>query len=312
MAGPVVIEQPVKQLHDFLTYRTPESRQSSLLLSLSASSSALTLPRNPAKFSSSSFSLDRYPPLRGNKSPLAGEALLPPPGDDCLFPGLDDPHTAGRCEPFPGSEYPSSLPACAMVRAVLSAGPSGAPDWVGFQDLYITARGSIDHCECLTFVRPLRRDGFPIRGTKRDDTSSPCYAQILGVRRSAVFRWKPGIWLTATSSSLSGASGGSGVGQTTGLFTIVLGGRAAQRTGDGGGHQSTTGCRCHVVESTNIITVCYGNEQDVIFDDGIGPRSIVVFESRGRCLGGGTTRSSGGIIYVGDGVVAPSEQSKCS
>ena len=132
---PPDIEQLVKQLHDFLTYGTPESRQSSFLLSLSASSSALTLPRNPAKFSSSSFSLDRYPPLRGNKSPPVGEALLPPPADDCLFPDLDDPNTAGRCEPFPGSEYPSSLPACATVRAVLSAGPSGAPDWVGCQDL---------------------------------------------------------------------------------------------------------------------------------------------------------------------------------
>ena len=67
------IEWPVMQLHDFLTYRTTVSRQSYLLLSLSASSSALTLPRNPAKFSSSSFSLDHVPPLRGNKSPSAGE-----------------------------------------------------------------------------------------------------------------------------------------------------------------------------------------------------------------------------------------------
>ena len=41
------------------------SEQSSLLISLSASSSALTLPRNPAKFSSSTFSLDRFQPLRG-------------------------------------------------------------------------------------------------------------------------------------------------------------------------------------------------------------------------------------------------------
>ena len=82
---PPDIEQPCKQLHDFLTYQTPESRQSSFWLSLSASSSALTLPRNPAKFSSSSFSLDRCPPLRGNKSPLAGGALLPPPADDGLF-----------------------------------------------------------------------------------------------------------------------------------------------------------------------------------------------------------------------------------
>ena len=132
-----------------------------------------------------------FQPLRGKTSPPTGEALLPPPADDCLVPGLDDPNTAVRCEPFPGSEYPSSLPACSTVRAVLSAGPSGAPDWVGFQDLYDTARGIIDLCECPIFVRPLRRDDFPIRGTKRDDTSSPCYVQILGVWRSAVYRWKP-------------------------------------------------------------------------------------------------------------------------
>ena len=53
--------------------------------------------------------------------------------------------------------------------------------------------------------------------------------------------------------------------------------------------------------------VCYGNEQDVILDDG-----LVVSESGGRCLGSSTTRSSGGIVYVGDGVVTPSEQSKRS
>ena len=68
----------------------------------------------------------------------------------------------------------------------------------------------------------------------------------------------------------------------------------------------------HVVESTNTVPVCYGNEQDVILGDGLGPRSIVVSESGARCLGSSTTRSSGGIVYVGDGVVAPSEQSKHS
>ena len=53
---------------------------------------------------------------------------------------------AVRCEPFQGPESPSSLPACATVQAVLSAGPSGDPDWVGFQDLYDTARGIFDLC----------------------------------------------------------------------------------------------------------------------------------------------------------------------
>ena len=137
------IERPVMQLHDFLSYRTPESR---------LFSSALSLPRNPAKFSSFSFSLDCFQLLRGKTSPPTDEALLPPPADNCLVPGLDDPNTAVRCEPFPGSEYPSSLPVCATVRAVLSAGPSRAPDWVGFQDLYDTA--------CQRDHRPLRRSHF--------------------------------------------------------------------------------------------------------------------------------------------------------
>ena len=181
-----------------------------MLLSLSSSSSALTLPRNPAKFASSSFSLDRFQPLRGKTSLPTGEALLPPPADDCLVPGLDDPNTAVRCEPFPGSEYPD-LPACATVRAVLSAGPSGAPDWVGFQDLYDTARGIIYLCECPIFVRPLRRDDFPIRGTKRDDTSSPRYVQILRVRRSAMYRWKPDLCIAAASYSGPGRRKMSGV-----------------------------------------------------------------------------------------------------
>ena len=205
------IERPEMQLLDFLTYRTPESRQSSLLLSLSASSSALMLPRNRAKFSSSSFSLDCFQPLRGKTSPPTGEALLPPPADDCLVPSLDDPNTAVRCEPFPGSEYHSSLPACATVRAVLSAGPSGAPDWVGFQDIYDTARGIIDLCECHSFVRQLRRDDFPITGTKRDDTTSPRNIQILGIRRSAVYRWKPGLCIAAATYSGTGRRNMSGV-----------------------------------------------------------------------------------------------------
>ena len=139
------------------------------------------------------------------------EARLPPPADDCLAPGLDYPNTAVRCEPFPGSEYPSSLPACATVWAVLSAGPSGASDWVSFQDLYDTARGIIDLCECPIFVRPLRCDDFPIGGTKRDDTSTLRYVQILGVRRSAVYRWKPGIWFATASYSVPGHRRMSGV-----------------------------------------------------------------------------------------------------
>ena len=44
----------------------------------------------------------------------------------------------------------------------------------------------------------------------------------------------------------------------------------------------------------------------------LGLSRSFVSESGDRCLGSSTTRSLGGIIYVSDGVVAPSEQSKHS
>ena len=42
--------------------------------------------------------------------------------------------------------------------------------------------------------------------------------QILGVRRTPIYRWKPGIWLAAPST-VPPVSGSSGVGTTTGLCT---------------------------------------------------------------------------------------------
>ena len=91
------IEQPCRQLQDSPTCRTPESRQRSF-----------------------SSSIDRFQPLRRESSRPMGDTLLPPPLNDCLCPGVDTPNTVGRCVPFPESEYPSSLPACAKVRLVLS------------------------------------------------------------------------------------------------------------------------------------------------------------------------------------------------
>ena len=198
---PPDIEQPCRQLQDFLMCRTPESRQPSLWCSLSASSSACTLPRKLPEFSSSSFSIDRFQPLRRESSRPTGDALFPPPADDCLFPGVDTPNTVGRCEPFPGSEYPSSLPACATVRLVLSAGPSSASDWVDCQDLYDTVGGITYLCISHSLVRPFRSDDSPIRRIRRYETSSLRYTQVIRVRRSAVLRWKPGIRITASSYS---------------------------------------------------------------------------------------------------------------
>ena len=131
-------------------------------------------------FSSSSSSSDCFRPLRRESSRLTGDALLPPLADDCLCPVVDTPYTVGRCEPFPGSEYPSSWPECSMVRLVLSAGPSGASDWVGNQDVYDTAGGIIYLWIGHSLVRPFRSDDSPIRRIWRYDTNPPRYAQVSG------------------------------------------------------------------------------------------------------------------------------------
>ena len=113
------IEQPCGQLQDFLTCRTPESRQPYSLCSLQAISSARTLPRKLPEFSSSSFLTDRFQPLRPESS------------------------------------------------LVLSAGPSGASDWVGCQDLYYTVGGITYLCIGHCLVRPFRSDDSPIRRIRR-------------------------------------------------------------------------------------------------------------------------------------------------
>ena len=107
------IEQPVMQAQDVSTCRLSNSREFLSLFRLSASSPAPTLPRDSAKDSSPSLSLDRVQPLRGNTSPPAGEALLQPPADDSVASGLGDPNTAAWCEQYPGSE---SLGICLDVR----------------------------------------------------------------------------------------------------------------------------------------------------------------------------------------------------
>ena len=189
---PPNIERLVMQAaQDFSNCRLTKSREFLSSFRLSASSPAPMLPRDSAKDLSPFLSLGRVLPLRWNKSPLAGEALLQPPADNCVVSGVDVPNTAGRCELFPGSDSLCSLPACATVRSVPSAGPSGASDWVGFQDLYDSAGGIIDLCNA-------RDPGGGRVITVR--TAESC-VQILEVRRSAVFRWKPGIRIAASSYS---------------------------------------------------------------------------------------------------------------
>ena len=100
------IEQPCRQLQDSLTCWTQESRPPWLLCNLS-------LPRRLPVLSSSSSSSDRFRPLRRESSRLTGDALLPPPADDCLCPVVVTPYTVGRCEQLPGQ---NTLLLCPNVR----------------------------------------------------------------------------------------------------------------------------------------------------------------------------------------------------
>ena len=104
---------------------------------------------------------------------------------------MDTPYTVGRCKPFPGSGYPSSLPKCSMDRLLLSSGPSGASDWVGNQDVCDTARGITSLWIGRRLVGPFRSDDSPIRRIRRYHTNQPRYVQVSGLRRSAAYRWKP-------------------------------------------------------------------------------------------------------------------------
>ena len=119
----------------------------------------------------------------------------------CLCPVVDTPNTVGRCKPFLESGYPSSLPECSMVWLVLSTGPSGASDWVGNQDVYDTAGGIIYLWIGHSLVRPFRTDDSPIRRIRRYDSNQPRCVQVSGLRRSAAYRWKSGIGITASSCS---------------------------------------------------------------------------------------------------------------
>ena len=178
------IEQPCRQLQDSPTCRTPESRPPWLLCNFSVISSAHIRCRGGCQ-------CFRRLHLRVTVSDLSAESRR----------FVDTPNTVGRCELFPGSEYPSSLPACATVRLVLSAGPSGASDWVGSQDLYHSAGGITYLCSGHSLVRPFCSDDSPMRRIGRYESNPPRCAQVSGVRRSAAYRWKPGIWITASSCS---------------------------------------------------------------------------------------------------------------
>ena len=120
-------------------------------------------------------------------------------------------------------------------------------DCVGFGDLHTAGRWDLDRCPS---------NGLGGGQVIRDGTAG-LSVPILRVRRTAVYRWQPGIWIAASSCSVSGACGSSGVGSTLRLFTNFLGGSVGQGTSDGSGYQPTAGRRCYVVKSADTVTVCY-------------------------------------------------------
>ena len=105
---------------------------------------------------------------------------------------LGDPITYERCEWFPGSESPLSLPVYAwpsgsaflldssVIQTVLAPGTSALP-----------AEGT------STSAPSIASGGEQIIRDRIAGLSVP----ILVVRRTTVCRWKPGIWFTAPESA---------------------------------------------------------------------------------------------------------------
>ena len=197
-----VVERSGTQAQEFLTCRLSESLKFHPLFRLSSSPPSPTLPWGAAYDLSPPFSLGRvqmghsqevpgedssfsvsplspglfFKPPRGSTSPPAGGTLLPTTADGCVVSGLGDPITAAWCEQYPGSESPWSLPVCVAVRLILSAGPSGASDWVGFEDICSTAGGILDLCTSHGLGA----------GWLITDWTAESSVQILGVRWSRV------------------------------------------------------------------------------------------------------------------------------
>ena len=131
-----VVEQPGIHARELPKLQLPESPELLPSFGLSSSSPSPTLPWGAAEDSSPPFSPNRvqaghsqdvpdegslfnvspltpglfFRPPRESKSPLAGGVLLPTTLDDFDDSILGDPITYARCEQFPGSESPLSLP----------------------------------------------------------------------------------------------------------------------------------------------------------------------------------------------------------
>ena len=185
-----------------------------------------------------------FRPPRGSGSPPAGGVLLPTTLDDFDDSVLGDPITYARCEQFPGSESPLSLPVYAW--------PSGSAFL-----LYSTIS--------QTVLAP-GSSSLPAEGPS---TSAPPLVSGGGGSR-LLETGLPGCpYRFSESGDLPFTNGNPAYGlqlHHTRFLELV------------GAPES----RCYVVKSADSVTVCYGDEQDVILHDGLRPRTVVVPESRGR------------------------------
>ena len=195
-----------------------------------------------------------FRPSKGDQSPPAEGVLLPTTLDDFIDSVLGDPIMYARCEQFPGSESPLSLPVYAwlsgsaylleqtLLHTVLASGASSQPE---------EGPSAVEPPMDLGDGRLLEKGllGCPYQFSE---------SMVPGVRRS------------------------TGVGSAPRLFANVLGGSAGQRTSDGSCRQPAAGCGHYVVQSSDTVTVRHGVTQDVIPNDGLGHRTVVVSTGRGR------------------------------
>ena len=220
-----VVEQPGMHVREFPTLRLSESPELLPSFGLSSSPPSPTLPWGAAEDSSPPFLPNRVQaghsqdvPDEGslfNMSPLSpGLFFRPPQGASLLR--LEWSNCRRR--------WRTLIIRFWVIRSLMRGVKS--------------FRGQNPHCRCQCMrgrqVRPFcwilqyfrlcwlrgpphcrRRGPRPlpllwIRGGQviRDRTAG-LSVPILGIRRTAVYRWQPGIWIAASSSSVSGACGSS-------------------------------------------------------------------------------------------------------
>ena len=207
-----------------------------------------------------------FRPSRGGQSPPAEGVLLPTMLDDFDDSILGDPITYARCEQFPGSESPLSLPVFSwpsgwtflldptVLQTVLASGTSSLPeegtsaaalpmDWGDGRLLETGLPGCLyrfSESGGLPFT-----DGNPVYGLQ---LHHPRFLEFVRAPESALLLdCSPMYWVDQLGKER-----------------------------DGSGHQPIAGCGRHVVKSSDTVTVRNGVTQNVVLDDGLGHRTVIV------------------------------------